>query len=300
MRKILCGVLLALALARGASAQSTCTTASTCTPIKAVACGATGASFPLCGADTNTGSFEGVNWSWSWINGIGPGGVGGIRINFIGDTDETKEFYVGGHVWAVPSVGQGTCRYFRETIRFNSPISWVDNIGGRVGGKHIAWGSDDFQPSRHFINLRSDLSVPDGDLETTEVLLQADLNVNGPPSQTSVHDLTSGVLYYIQVEACVGATSVSIDSSIKIWVNTNTYASPSATSSGGFAWEALGLNQVRTGMYWESMGPTGNVSWDQYDFEYDDQFSSDWNGHTISGGGGGGAPRTVSRPRLRR
>lgn len=299
MRHILWVTLLALCLAGDASAQSTCTSAGTCTPIKALACGATGASFPLCGADVNSGTFEGVNWTWSWQNGIGPGGVGGVRVTLLGDTDETKEFYVGGHTWAVPSVGQGTCRYFRETIRFSSPINWVDDAGGRVGGKHISWGNDDNQPSRHFINLRSDLSVPAGDLETNQVLLQADLNVNGPPSQTSVHDLAASTLYYIQVEACIGASTVSTDSTIKIWVNNDTYASPSAQSSGGFAWTAAGMDQVRTGFYWESMGPTGNVGWDQYDFEYDDQFSTDWNGHTI-GAGAGGAPRTVSRPRFRR
>lgn len=283
------GLLIAAAPVAG---QSTCTSASTCTPIKAMACGTSGASFPLCGADTNVGSFENTFWSWSWQNGIGPGGVGGVRISLIGTTDEAQEFYVGGHQWSVPAVGQNTCRYFRETIRFNSPINWVDDAGGRVGGKHIAWGQDGTNDSsRFFVNLRSDLSVPDSNLETTEVLLQADKNVDGPPSQTSVHDLTSGVVYYLQVEACTSVTSGSSDGSIKVWINSNTYASPTASSSSGFAWPALDLNQVRTGMYWESMAVTGNVSWDVYDFEYDDQFSTDWNGHSIGAGGAGAVYR---------
>jgi hypothetical protein len=288
MRRAVLALVVWLIWTGSAHAQSTCTTASTCTPIKKLDCGVAGASFPLCGADTNLGSLEGVNWSWSWQNAIGPAGEGGIRIVHIGDTDETQEYYVGGHVWAVPSVGQNACRYFREKIKFLSPINWQDEIGGRFGGKHISWGQDGTNDSsRMFVNVRSDLSVPGGVNEPTEILLQTDKNVDGPPSQSSVHDLTHSVIYYLQVEACTSVTSGSSDGSLKVWINNNTYGSPTAQNSGGFAWPALDLNQVRVGMYFESLGTTGSASWEIYAFEYDDQFSTDWNG---SGAGGGGAP----------
>ena len=300
MKRLLLAAVLAL-LPSLAQAQSTCTTGGTCTPIAKMACGTAGAAFPTCGADSlGNETHLNVFWSRSYQTGVGPNGEDAYRITHIGTTDTAQEYYHMGLHWGVPAVGQNTCRYFREMIRFNAPIDWNDDAGGRFGMKHVMWGQDGTNDSsRGIYNLRSDLTVPGDVHEPSQVLIRVEKNVDGGNTRTDVHDLTSATWYYVQIEMCTSVTSGSSDASIKVWVNNNTYASPTAQNGAGFAWPALDLNLVRLGFYGESLGVSGDAQYDIAKFEYDDQFSTNWNGANETGGGVSSGARGGANARAR-
>lgn len=236
-------------------------------------CGLLGVNYPTCAADSVDA--DGALWDRSLQLAVGPQGQNAVRIDHVGTTDTGAEYYHGKWDWVQPVVAQGGCVYIREIIRFNAPIDWNDDGLGRFGFKHVVVGEDGaLDTNRGFINFRSDLTVPADIHEPTQVLMRIEKNVEGPPSRTDVHDLVAGVWYFIQTGFCSSSTAVATDATIKTWVNTNVFASPTAQSSGGFAWPVTGWTRVALGFYGESLGVGHHASYDIAGFVVDDAFNA--------------------------
>lgn len=223
-------------------------------------------SYPLGGADNV--STPTANYTRSLIVGGGPSGQNAVRISHVGTADTSLEYYHGKWDWTGPNVPQGQCVVIREIIRFNAPVNWEDNGGGRFGFKHIVIGEDGTNDvNRGFVNFRSDLSVPAEAHEPTQILMRVERNIFGPPSRCDVHDMTSGVWYRIQIEYQSSSTPTAADGFIRVWVNNQVYASPTVQSTGGFAWPTVGWSRISLGFYGESLGIGRNASYDIAGFD---------------------------------
>lgn len=273
MTRIATIVVAVLALAVSAWAQTT--------PIVRFDCGIDGSAFPNCGASGSNGSQMGVAWRRAMTLDTGPGGIDGVQIDHIGVTDTALEYYHGAWNWTSglgAAVPQGGCRVIREKIQFLAPVDWLDNANGRFGFKHILMGTDGtFDTSRLIINFRSPTTGGG-----SPVLLRVEKNVDGPPSRIDIPGFTStggpqgNGFYSIQYEACSSSTPTATDATIKVWVNSNNYSTPTAQSTG-FSWVPNNWHsRVTLGYYGESLGVGHNASYRIYAFEYDDEFDPGW------------------------
>jgi hypothetical protein len=286
-------------LPAGAQGQ-TCVGPGGCTPIAKLDCSV---SYPGCDSDAYN-SAGNADFTRQNLGAVGPNGETVVRTTLVAQTPSTAEFDTNAWGWIVPSVAQGQCRYHRLRIRFVAPLDWEDESSGRVGVKMVNQGTTGALDGNRFIaNVRSDLFPTEDDHDPAHILNRSEQNINGGDTRIDYHQLGADTWYALQWRICSSTTTSSADADQDLWVNNNTFGSPSASAVGGFNWDTTGWGDgatptVQLDLIAQGPGASNSAIYDIADYEYDDEFDSNW--FRADGGGGGGSPTTFARPKFRR
>jgi hypothetical protein len=287
--------------ATGTVHAQTCAGPSGCTPIAKFDCAG---DYPACNSDAYN-SAGNADFTRSNLGAVGPNGETVVRTTLVAQTPSEAEFDTNAWGWIVPSVSQGQCRYHRLRIRFVAPLDWEDESSGRVGVKMVNQGTTGALDGNRFIaNVRSDLFPTEDDHDPAHILNRSEQNINGGDTRIDYHQLGADTWYALQWRICSSTTTSSADADQDLWVNNNTFGSPSASAVGGFNWDTTGWGDgatptVQLDLIAQGPGAANSAIYDIADYEYDDEFDSNW---FRSGGGvvvGGKAKLGKSRARTR-
>ena len=244
-----------------------------------------GGTAPLYGFDSNWDSDAGTYFNFTQFLSGGPGDRAYLRSVNI-DSAVFNQFYSGWGSTGFTAVANGVSRFIRCYLRINSPYNGT-GPGDPWSSKWIMVGDQGgAEEQRVIAQLACRTEVDNSDIH-----LRITKNIGSTPGEGAGDvNLTSfiGSWIAIQMEARADASN----GYSKIWVNNDTYGSPSAASSN-FPWSGANWTSIEVGpagfFQNATTGGIGNVSIDMAKFEYADSFDASWYANINTGGGGGGA-----------
>lgn len=231
--------------------------------------------------------------SWTRLAGVSPRGNDAIRVTLYSagvNAQPSLFWYSSGSV--LPTVTQGNSIFVRWSGRIVAPVNWRSDFGGTnnnsAGGKTFILGNGcGVDAGRMIATWGSDATrlVPYFDI---------DQNVNGFQVRG---DIASGLFdtwVDVQMEFDSSTTDVTTDGALKVWINNNTYASPTDQATGiAIPSSTWGPGGACTGeIHWvfspfNALGVGGSFVMDFADLVIDDAFDPNWHG---GGGGGSSGP----------
>jgi hypothetical protein len=238
-----------------------------------------GGTYPTYGFTSNYNTDENTYFTWTRFLGSGPGSRDYVRTtNLV--TAVGTQFYSG---WASSITAPATdeSRFVRVRLRVGS--------GFDATGVSDVW-------SNKWIMLGDQGSAAEGDrviavlsprIGTTDCQLRVGKNIGdfGTTDATEDVNLTLGSWQSIQFEVRAGSSPY-----IKLWVNNDTYASPTKQVSGAglSGWSSAGWDSCELGFYQNmTTASGGNVVLDHAQFEVSDTFDSTYHANLNTGGSSG-------------
>lgn len=253
------------------------------TPIARLDC--TAATFPSCGWGSRPDTAYATK---RLVAGAGPQGQDAVQFDLV-PSGTHSQFYLGWGT-SIPVAPQGATRYIRLRIRFLTPMNLSANPPeGSWTNKFIILGDGSDPSSRVIAELR-----PGGAANSVATRIQR--NIDGDPNRTSPVDLPASTWNALQYEVRSSSSSGASDARLRFWLNgaNSNYGSPTA-QSGSFALYTHQWSNFNIGYYSNaSLSPSGRLSFQLADVEFDDQFDPNWGSGSSSGGSGGGG--TVNPP----
>lgn len=245
------------------------------TPIFRMDCGADGESYPVCGfTNTKGDEYLGAFWERAYVPAAGPEGQGVVQFDHL-ESAVDAEYYAGWEWQDAPDVEQGATRYLRFKLKLLSPILWHGPAGPeqRFGGKFIILGDHGDDWTRVISNVRS---APEN---TGQVIFRTERNIAGAPLRMDSEPLQPDVWHAIQIKVRSSTSLESGDGHLYMYIDGDnaSESSPTIESSGddqinSYGWhETLGF-----GFYFQALGVGGHAAYQVVDFEYDDEFVSNW------------------------
>jgi len=230
----------------------------------------------LAGFTGTSGDAElGVVVNRTYVAGAGPSGQAVYRFNFLHDAAQQNagagwggEHYLGWGADVGVAPAQGVTRYTRFRMRMGATNNYnaLDSATGAAGETiHKIVIIGDGNPGRTIVQVNGQ---PDDTFALRGQL--------GGGSETEVLGLLRNTWYNVQVETVTGSTAISADGSLKLWINNNTYASPSRSATG-LVISAAGYDNVAFGYYNNrGIASDGVYSIDLTNFEYATAFDAGW------------------------
>jgi hypothetical protein len=232
-----------------------------------------------------------TNFTRAHLGNVGPDGQGVISLRQL--SNRSGSFSGGQFGWGwrgrIEAVqpAQGVVRYYRWLFRFSSStnfrgIDWSNGANADYLSNKMFILGEGGDGNRQRVIVESLESSP-----RTAGQFRLRLAIDGGETAVYTRNLQVGTWYYVQLEARSGRSSSSIDGRYSLWVNSNSYSSPTVTA-GPFVlrtqnWQFVGLGRfVNFGLQ-----EAGTHELHIAAFEAGSAFDPDWSG---GGGGGGAAP----------
>jgi hypothetical protein len=223
-------------------------------------------------------------WAVQHLSTGGWNGSGGARlIARQGYEQHSIGWY--GHV-SKSDWEQGDYFYLRFRIKFDSTMRW-DGTGSQQN-KMFIWGNGTYQG----VNMRVMLHQ-EADHETSPCCEMDEeysnsnyglfsLKRNIHEYCTPYYPITYSTWYHVQCYVKSSSTASATDACLKIWVNNNSYNSPSGEINGGFNLAVEGDSETiwwggfQFGGYWTDLNNNRDCSWVVDDFQIGSAFDSNW------------------------
>lgn len=245
------------------------------TPILRMDCGASGEDYPLCGFSNTKGEeSHGIFWERSYVPAAGPEGQGVVQFDHL-ESAVDAEYYAGWEWQDAPDVEQGATRYLRFKLKLLSPILWYGPAGPeqRFGGKLIILGDHEDELTRVISNIRS---APE---DTGAVIFRTERNIAGAPLRMDSEPVAPDVWHTIQIKVRSSSTLESGDGHLYMYIDDDnaSESTPTIESSGDDQINTYGwTNTLGFGFFFQALGVGAHASYQVVDFEYDDEFVSNW------------------------
>lgn len=215
---------------------------------------------------------EGTYYTLTQQIGTGPSGRDFVRSTNI-VTGTHSQPYAGWKKTALAAPPQGSSRYVRIRLRIGSGFNATGNAPESVWtDKWIMHGDQDGpEGDRIIAHLAPRIGLTDCQLRVTK-------NIGGVPADGAGDvNLTLGIWNNIQYEIQYSSTTTAADGRIRIWVNNDTYASPTASSATNIVLPATSHTSLGLGFFHNATTAAGgSVQLDYCEFEYDDAFDATW------------------------
>jgi len=251
--------------------------------------------YPECGFDVADDPTNDVPFTRTLVtNGTGPGGRNFVRFDFT----PTGTLVAGAWGWALEhatwfaldSCVQGDIRYYRFSLKIFSPLNWAPTSGGNPGTKFIDYANQGDTlnfPTRSVLQLFSDRVNTEMDI----YLYRGGGGGYGP----RLNNIALDTWHNVQCKLQSGSTAVSNDAGIYLYMNAanNSESTPTMSVVGPqsgppedpiFNWNTQGWpggsnpdSLIIIGSIIDSLGLGRSLSFGFTDFEYDDQFDTNWN-----------------------
>jgi hypothetical protein len=202
---------------------------------------------------------EGQTMQQALVPGGGPGGRPAFEIRQL--VNSAGEFYQ-GHVKTLPSFGSGVSRFYRFRL-WHDPANNYRASGGRTINKLLILGSSGGNGSRMILNANG---FRDGAF-AFEIIFDG---WSSAPPETQ--PLAKGVWHSVQLEARWGSNAY-----INVWVDRDTYASPTIRLAGGTFNHTPMPGYTHFGAYSNKGLESGGVhNFRHADFRVGTAFDSNW------------------------
>ena len=234
-----------------------------------------------------------ASWSRAALSGGGYGGADALKLTQIYNNDGQfgGDFGWGNNLDTGADPGQGATRFFRFRVKWDTNPDFQCRDQGDGSDipyckiKLVIFGTSCTGGHCRVI-VTSESAVPDNDT------VKFYLAVDGGDFQVQTGFYASEDWLHIQVEADSATTVSSNDGNMKIWVNNDTYASPTTTSANIDLETGDGWDAVRVGAYVnQGLQADGAQNIIISHFEIATTFDSTW-------AGGVAAPSTAIRLRI--
>ena len=229
-----------------------------------------GAGYPVCNANAEVNAADnGTEYVKALSTATGPQGQSTIQWTM--DRRGTGEKYFGNRFAGLPSIPQGDKVYVRWMIRVTAPMQTGD-----FGIKQWILGDDEPHPDdQRIIHTLRQWSCSGTDNCYT---FDTDRNIDG--LGTGIILNSADAWHTVQVEIDTSTTTSSGDGSIKTWMDTNTYASPT-TAVTGQSFQAGYAGTLGVGYFGNMTEGGTNVVYRYCCFEYatsadTSAFSTNW------------------------
>jgi len=191
-------------------------------------CGSGGSAWPECGATAVLNEVgQGTDWDWTQRNAAGPQGQTCTEWEWPYPTGSGEAYFGRNWVDAIPTINQGdsvVVRWFFKTI---SPEDT-----GTFAIKHWILGDQDPNPDENrIIATWRQWETCDASADHCYAM-DVDRNINGT-NAFFLDPSPADTWHSIQVEIDTSSTSVATDGRIKLWLDTDVYASPTHSNIPG-------------------------------------------------------------------
>ncbi|MFN0061375.1 MAG: hypothetical protein ACKVPX_02485 [Myxococcaceae bacterium] len=230
------------------------------TPLAEMSC--TSANFPDC----NGWGPVSVNpyFSRRFVSGGGPQGQNAVELSQ-NPADHHAQYYLGWWGPVLPSPPQGTTRYLRMRFKTVGSVN-LQGVSDVWTDKFVILADGDNPTGRVICHLRDD------GVTSNNLGIFCSRNIDGYPNATPGVSLPSDTWVSLQMEFKSSTTTSSGDGSLKIWKNSNAYASPTV-QSGQFQLDAINWGRISVGFYANAtLGSSGRLVFQLADVEFDDEF----------------------------
>jgi len=213
---------------------------------------------------------EGTYFTLSQQLNTGPSGRDFVRSTNIA-TGTHAQPYAGWKKTGLTAPTQGSTRYVRVRLRIGSGFDATGNSPETVWStKWIIHGDQDGPgEDRIIVALSPRVTLNDCHIRVAK-------NIGDVPSDGAGDvNLTLGIWNDIQYEVRYSSTSTATDGWFKLWVNNDTYASPTASSATNIALPSASHTSLGLGFFHNATTAAGgSVQLDYCQMEYDDAFDS--------------------------
>jgi len=247
------------------------------------------AAYPDSGWGAGAAFAPSSNFTRAHLGNVGPDGQGVISLRQL--SNRSSSFFGGQFGWGwrgrveASQPAQGAVRYYRWLFRFSPGtnfrgIDWSNGANADYLSNKMLIVGEGGDGNRQRVIVESLESSP-----RTAGQFRLRLAIDGGETAIYTRNLQVGTWYYVQLEARSGRSSTSVDGRYSLWVNNDSYSSPTATA-GPFVlrtqnWQYVGLGRfVNFGL---QEGGTHELQ--VAAFEAGSAFDPGW-----SGGGGSAAP----------
>ena len=188
--------------------------------------------------------------------------------------------------------GPGVVRYARLRFMTVPPINLM-GTGDVWGDKFLILADGQDQT-----NSRVICSLSDNGISSDNLSMTCSRNIDGPPAATPRLAIPPGVWNAIQIEFRSSRTTSSADGSLKVWINSNSYAAPTG-QSGLFQLNAVNWGSVNLGFYAGTTLRAGSrLVFRLSDVQWDDEDDQNYSTGTSGGGNPTRPPASPSNLRI--
>ncbi len=242
--------------------------------------------FPLYGFNSAMDVTE--RWQRRPLAGQGPDGTDAAELQqlYVASLQNAGSFYGGEFGWGwdvgnLPPVAQGGTRFWRFRIRWSRDTNWRGKSSSNgeplpyMHTKLLIASNGCGTDCRVIIETEPRHSPTDGTIKFY-------LALDGGQGQVQTPYFPAYQWLNVQIEADSSSTDSTADGRLKIWINNNNYASPTAVTSN-MVIDSNGWDHVRLGAYNNQAIQPDGVNKIQYSaFEIASAFDSTWHRQTSS------------------